>query len=837
MFGKDIVKVTQCLTAMMRSGCDDAEKIQRHCAIALCNSLSVWLKQGDIEEMVTMGLIQDLIVITVLRVNVKDIKETLAKALFNLLITQQTRSLMVEKGIMSSLIRLVNKIATSEVIALCVTALQNLTCEPKLATLYYDQLLEMNAVKVLVQQAVAGMAHIEVKKMCASALANLSRLPITHRYFLKESNLCHALKKISLLRHAEDWIEKAAEVVWNLCGFPANHDALLKQNIVSTIDDITENGNANCRVLNTCALCNLSVSPAAHKQLSDDGMHILVATLKHMFMPMETKINALVAICNLVVDYEPARKRAVEEDIIPALGVMMKSLMEGGGESTEDELAIVAKIMREISFYSNGHVTIQDSKGVNILLRLSKLENAEIKVDVATALLNLSTCKFCSVPIEDGVIEAIYWLTLQDLLGLTKSVFERCVMTIRNLTTNEKTIGRVVLESKIMPCLGKMSEYPNMGIKYSACICLYNISCYPDSQELFARSNPGIISYLVNLAEQGNDRMRSIASAALHQFPQGLLKNDPKIINILMDLLSMDTDILEDCEIINSECLTSCKKGWEGRNVTCEYSSGEVVTSWLNIVAERVLTFLPGRVEGKIKEAQGVDGKGMQANLGAGRIVGNFSKMMIEHQKQTSKDFAMPLPGAEISTVEKRELYRKEKEEEQEEDVLQEIQAMAGERKKGKGLDEIVNEERKLGGGIGRGESYDNFALGRDTEMTKLPSLNPPVPPEGGVKKGIFSQDHTSKLLTNEVEGKGSPIPAPLSASFKSSIKKNVPLIPKDAQGIPENVQGSGMGRKSKYSGNHGLLRQSFQVSQQKKADKLENDYKEMLLLKSNNIY
>jgi hypothetical protein len=79
MFGKSIKQVAQCLAAMMRSGCKDAEKIQKHCAIALCNSLSVWLKQGDLEEMVETGLIQDLIVITVLRVNVDYIKENLAK--------------------------------------------------------------------------------------------------------------------------------------------------------------------------------------------------------------------------------------------------------------------------------------------------------------------------------------------------------------------------------------------------------------------------------------------------------------------------------------------------------------------------------------------------------------------------------------------------------------------------------------------------------------------------------------------------------------------------------------------------------------------------------------
>ena len=37
--------VIPCLSTMMRSGCTDAEKIQKHCAITLCNSLSVHLKK------------------------------------------------------------------------------------------------------------------------------------------------------------------------------------------------------------------------------------------------------------------------------------------------------------------------------------------------------------------------------------------------------------------------------------------------------------------------------------------------------------------------------------------------------------------------------------------------------------------------------------------------------------------------------------------------------------------------------------------------------------------------------------------------------------------------
>jgi len=100
---------------------------------------------------------------------------------------------MVEQGIMSSLIRLTKQVRTSEVITLCISALTNLTAEPNLESVYCSELLEMNAIHVLVSQAVKPMAPLEVKKMCASAIVSLSRLPITHKYMIKEKQLVAAL--------------------------------------------------------------------------------------------------------------------------------------------------------------------------------------------------------------------------------------------------------------------------------------------------------------------------------------------------------------------------------------------------------------------------------------------------------------------------------------------------------------------------------------------------------------------------------------------------------------------------------------------------------------------
>merc|ERR1719337_766615 len=80
----------------MRSGVADAEKVQYHCAAAVCNTLSVFLKKQHVLDMVASGTVQDVIVITVLRANDVRTKQVLAQALFNLLARVDTRREMIE---------------------------------------------------------------------------------------------------------------------------------------------------------------------------------------------------------------------------------------------------------------------------------------------------------------------------------------------------------------------------------------------------------------------------------------------------------------------------------------------------------------------------------------------------------------------------------------------------------------------------------------------------------------------------------------------------------------------------------------------------------------------
>jgi len=96
----------KCLCVMLRSTCEDCDKIQYYSATALCNALSIFFKKPDVEAIVSLGIVNDTAVVMNLRVNEITTKEILAKALFNLLVREDTRELVDSQDVTQSLLRL-----------------------------------------------------------------------------------------------------------------------------------------------------------------------------------------------------------------------------------------------------------------------------------------------------------------------------------------------------------------------------------------------------------------------------------------------------------------------------------------------------------------------------------------------------------------------------------------------------------------------------------------------------------------------------------------------------------------------------------------------------------
>ena len=101
-----------------------------------------------------------------------------------------------------------------------------------------------------------------------------------------------------------------------------------------------------------------------------------------------------------------------------------------------------------MSCFSPGHPQMMEEQLLPALVRLSKVENAEIKQDVAATLCRLSTSvELAYDVVHEGLTDVLYWLTLEDLLGLTKSVFLRCSVICRNIVLSDDALKRVSSES------------------------------------------------------------------------------------------------------------------------------------------------------------------------------------------------------------------------------------------------------------------------------------------------------------------------------------------------------------------------------------------------------
>lgn len=109
---------------------------------------------------------------------------------------------------------------------------------------------------------------------------------------------------------------------------------------------------------------------------------------------------------------------------------------------------MVSKALRDMSFFSPGHPQMMKEDILPALVRLAKVENAEIKQDVAAALCRLSaSVELAFDMIDEGLPEALYWLTLEDLLSLNKSVFVRCSVVCRNVVVSDDALRRLSSES------------------------------------------------------------------------------------------------------------------------------------------------------------------------------------------------------------------------------------------------------------------------------------------------------------------------------------------------------------------------------------------------------
>lgn len=303
----------------MRSGVNDAAQVQFLSAIALCNVLSVFLHKENVTSLVKEGMVQDLIAVTVLRVEEVKTKETLARAIFNLLAREDTRQLVTDEDAVFALVRL-TRLQSRHLNSICVRAIYNLTCEmPR----YQQKLLEMEAERVLVTQASFSNGGVDVKKLCGAALAMMSTVKVASCALAKQA-IVGALRAVMCVKD-KDTLEHVATTAFNLSREESCRAALAAQDVTSILVAIHEMGHTIVKNLCVSTLCNLSCSAVARENVSScAAVRLLAGTVRAGSISLVTRLDALRAVVNLVTNYTPARQAAVETSVTSALCIILK---------------------------------------------------------------------------------------------------------------------------------------------------------------------------------------------------------------------------------------------------------------------------------------------------------------------------------------------------------------------------------------------------------------------------------------------------------------------------------------------------------------------------------
>ncbi|KAH8067488.1 hypothetical protein JL721_7602 [Aureococcus anophagefferens] len=495
MLGKLSRRLVPTLLAMMRAGCADAERIQYHCAVAMCNTLSVFLKKDDVIAMLKEGTVQDVIVITVLRANDVRTKQVLAQALFNLLARVDTRAEMIRRDVPLALVRL-TKVEDPILNLLCVNMLKNLSCEAETLS---QKLLEMKVVCVMVDQCLSPSGGVQIKRRCASTLGNLSRVPR---------------------------------------------------------DDAGPRGGAR------------GGHPAPVARHADERV---------------------VALCNLVVHYPESRENAVQMDLMPALQLVRAC-------STDAQYTVLAKIVRDLTKHADGLPVLAAQGAMALCVRLAKREPPTLKHDVATAVCNLCSCRFAPPQvIEEGAVSALFWLTLQDCLNLTRPIFRECSIAVRYLAQNAALLPLICMENNLLPLLLRLAKFMECeDTRYDSAVSLYHILGNEPSQKSICRS--GAVKVLTDLAATGT-RVREVCSAALHQLPNGLLQHmDGQLLSVLMSLLQIHNADFTDPESFVPDRSFQSDHAWDVAGADYDPPRRKMQAQWPTSVIEKSVTaFVPAR--------------------------------------------------------------------------------------------------------------------------------------------------------------------------------------------------------------------------------------------------
>jgi hypothetical protein len=588
LLNKEARKILPMLTVSMRCGCEEAERVQHYCAITLCNMLAAPLEKGLLVELVNNGAIVDLVVVTLLRINSVQTKETLGRAFFNLLNRTEIREALVMKLDIVSAILELSKIEYIELLELCMHALYNITCELKPGTGYEDgfasKLQSLKVPRFIISRLVytptqeGSIGTRAIRFLLGKSLANMSFhkqlvVELTHE---QGARIADALHRVYVLKNEESTY-CACATLFNLSGI-AECRVLAESRVLSLVVEVLGNEcPALCIKLCAASICNFSLMGVFHEKLSaQDVMTTIVTLLGSPQMHMSIKKDALQTVYNMVTMYTPSRTMFVHCEGVTALWKLLKvkgALGGGGGgvaggseersmlsedntsagaasvDSLEEEeatLTMIGHIVKELTDELQVTDVTYERKmladGImSIILKLAKYEYPMLKLDMSFAIYNLSRGVELMKLLKAETVDILFWLTLHDTLGTHDLICRNVSRALRCFCFTVDECKVLVKQERFMAVFKCLIKSKNEDVLWQTAGVMYNLMGIEYCLKVLLERN--LVNLIFEIAASGYPSVKHVCSACLHMIPDHMPNmEDPVVLELVLCLLEAQGD-------------------------------------------------------------------------------------------------------------------------------------------------------------------------------------------------------------------------------------------------------------------------------------------------------
>jgi hypothetical protein len=585
------------LVQMMRSS---DSRSQLHGSIALCNLSTNTLAKKAIYDQQEYD---NLIVITLLRVNEVETKEICAKILYNLLTNADTRRKMINNLFAYAFIRLA-KLNSSEIQYLCVKVLFNLSCNPELG----NEIVEHGAMPILIAKS-CSRCSLEVCRLSAGSLCNLSSHTANIPMMVKEGVVAAAVSLVT--KQDVETIQRVAMLLCNLSWDESSIQLLVEQDCVPTLVRIINAKIPFCRELCATCLCNLSqtTDKDVRARIVRDGAIVALAKTiactvekaigeggddgaggggdkprHNMLRPptassvklepdpgmnVDTTLDVIRTLCNLCGhNNKAARSTFVLQSGVKSLVALHTNLLDGEQDEADAELddydervqhvlAAFASLVCDLSRQPRTILRVLEERAVSLLRDAAGMSAPDTRLDCAVALSNLSFHREGHpLMVRHGAIEALAMLCpkVQDdgsggsdgVIGeLSTAEVDELIApylgaTLRNLTSNAAARQALVKQEQTLPTLFLLSTSVDEPTRANVAIALYNLT---DTKQLRSKMvEEGVAKVFIRLSEQSSE---DPAEDEVTQVCTAGLQNLIRFIKQSGQLQSMDSGLVK----------------------------------------------------------------------------------------------------------------------------------------------------------------------------------------------------------------------------------------------------------------------------------------------------